>query len=357
MKSEGQNHGIWGFSMKIHIWPIVRYIFIFIVIIFFIAVFKQNYLVFLLFPYVILPAGLIPVFLINVKKLKVTGGTNIGSADIGNNIVFFMEYDNPTVFPFLKSSLHFRLTNKFFENAGQRILNFNILPKRKDRVNLSVATSKIGMVVFEGQTLEVTGFLGIVSYRFQTAFSVQVPVFPTDSGSMTAPEVPYSEGYDEYTEPDLKGSLSSDVKEIREYRPGDRLARIHWKLSAKMEELAVKEMERTSVMSLVIVPELERSLIGETVKTLNAIARELTENGERFEICLYNDKICSFDYYMVDNEETLLECYRNMYFLPLYENADSAREAYYASHQKSSLLISVYGDKLRLFEDNLEIRE
>ncbi|MBR4341163.1 MAG: DUF58 domain-containing protein [Lachnospiraceae bacterium] len=342
--------------MKIHIWSIIKYILIFFVIIFFILVFKQNYLVFLLFPYVILPAGLIPLFMINVKKVKVTGGTNVGSADKGNNIVFYLEYDNPTYFPFLKCSLRFILSNRFFENNGKRFMNFNMFPKRKDRVNMDVATSKIGMVVFEGEKLEITGFLGMVSYRFPAEFAVQVPVFPSDSESMQVPETPYSEGYDEYSEPDLKGNLSSDIKEIREYRPGDRLARIHWKLSAKMEELAVKEMERTSVMSLVIVPELEKTLIGETVKTLDAVSRELAKAGERFEICLYNDKICSFDYFMIDNEETLFECYRNLYFLPLYEKSESAREAYYASHQKSSLVLTVYGDKVRLFEDNLEIR-
>ncbi len=341
--------------MKIHVWSIIKYLFIFILIFFFVVVFKQNYLVFLLFPYVILPAVLIPLYIVNIKKIHLTGGSVVSNAEVGNDIIFFVEYNNPTYYPFLKCSLVFSMNNMFFNTEKDSILNINIMPERKDRVNLRVKTSKIGMIVFEGKEMTVTGFMGMVSMKLPVNFNVQVPVFPEKKESIDVAEIPYSEGYDEYTEPDLKGNLSSDIKEIREYRPGDRLARIHWKLSAKMDELAVKEMERTSVMSLVVVPELEKTGISDTVSTLDAVSRELAKRGERFEICLFNNAACSFDYYMIDNEESLLNCYRDMYFLPLYEEKGMARDAYFASNQKSSLLLLITGDDVDLLEDGVSI--
>ena len=341
--------------MKIHVWSIIKYLFIFILIFFFVVVFKQNYLVFLLFPYVLLPAVLRPVFLINVKKISLTGGSVVADTEVGNNILFFAEYDNPTYYPFLKCSLTFSMNNMFFSTDKINLLNINIMPKKKDRINISVKTSKIGMVVFEGKGMKVTGFMGMVSVTLPISFSVQVAVFPEKKENVDVAEIPYSEGYDEYTEPDLKGNLSSDIKEIREYRPGDRLARIHWKLSSKLDELAVKEMERTSVMSLVVVPELEKSNISATVDTLDAVTHELAKRGERFEICLFNSVSCSFDYYVIDNEESLTACYRDMYFLPLYESADMAKEAYYASNQKSTLLLSVYGENVKMLDDGIEV--
>ena len=341
--------------MKIHIWSIIKYIIGFLLLIIFIIIFKQNYLVFLLFPYVILPAGLIPAFLLNVKKVSFNGMALTGSAELGNNIIFYLEYDNPSVLPFLRCSLSFEMKNLFFENDKKNILNFAMLPKKKDRVNISVATGRCGLVVFEGNEVQITGFMGFVSTKIPAGFSVQIPVFPVNKNVITAPQTPYSEGYDEYAESDIKGNLSSDIKEIREYRPGDRISRIHWKISAKLDELAVKEMERTSVMSLVVIPELEKTKISETIDTLNAIAKDLASKDERFEICLYNDTVCDFDYYVIDNEEALLECYRNLYFLPLYENRGAAVEAFLASHQAASLLLTVYGDKIVLMEDGIEI--
>ncbi|MCR4625263.1 MAG: DUF58 domain-containing protein [Lachnospiraceae bacterium] len=341
--------------MKIHIWSIIRYLFIFILIVFFVLVFKQNYLVFLLFPYVILPAVLIPAFLVNVKKLEVSGSAAVSDLEVGSNILFYTEYSNPTFYPFLKCILSFTIRNQYYDSDKLNILNISMMPKTKDKVNISVMTSKTGMVVFEGKNIQVTGFMGMVSMTLPAAINVEVAVFPKKSKHIEVAEIPYSEGYDEYTEPDLKGSLSSDIKEIREYRPGDRMSRIHWKISAKIDELAVKEMERTSVMSLVLVPELEKSLIDDTVETLDALCRELSERGERFEVCLYNDVACMFDYYVIDDEEALQNCYRDMYYLPLYEGADKAKEAYYSSGQKSSLLVSVCGKKVGLFEDGLEV--
>lgn len=55
--------------------------------------------------------------------------------------------------------------------------------------------------------------------------------------------IPESEATFESEEyhPHKSGSDSSYTREIREYRPGDSLRSIHWKLSAKKEELLVKE--------------------------------------------------------------------------------------------------------------------
>ena len=62
---------------------------------------------------------------------------------------------------------------------------------------------------------------------------------PEKKSKVPVQELPYSEGYDEYTEPDMKGSLSSDIKEIREYRPGDRLARtLHKIVGLEMDEVS-----------------------------------------------------------------------------------------------------------------------
>ena len=42
-------------------------------------------------------------------------------------------------------------------------------------------------------------------------------------------------------EPYKSGSDASHIRELREYRPGDKQNRIHWKLSARQEQLLVKE--------------------------------------------------------------------------------------------------------------------
>ena len=55
----------------------------------------------------------------------------------------------------------------------------------------------------------------------------------SDSGVANDDEVQYTKGDD-----------VSQISQIRNYIPGDKLQNIHWKLSAKNEELQVKEFSK-----------------------------------------------------------------------------------------------------------------
>lgn len=59
-----------------------------------------------------------------------------------------------------------------------------------------------------------------------------------------------------------RGSDPSEVFELREYRPGDDIRTIHWKLSGKTEELLVKESSDTSHYSTMVL--LDAGLKAET---------------------------------------------------------------------------------------------
>ena len=39
---------------------------------------------------------------------------------------------------------------------------------------------------------------------------------------------------------DVRSDDSTEVYQVREYRPGDRMTRIHWKLSARQDEIMVR---------------------------------------------------------------------------------------------------------------------
>lgn len=341
--------------MKIHWLSVIRFCLVLILFIAFILIFKQNYLVFLLIPYGLLPIISIPLFLRNAQKVEFSTGSLSDYAECGGDIKFFLGFDNHTILPFLKCTFNFTVSNVYYQNKGENKLNFSVSTKKHDKIVVSVKTSRNGMVIFKGKKLLMTDWTGFVSLNREIPADVTVPVFPESGNIIDVPEIPYSEGYEEYAETDSKGNVSSDIKEIREYRPGDRLARIHWKASAKLDELCVKEMERTSTMSVVLLPELEKSKIDDTIRMLDMAATRLMENGERFEICLFNVKTFEFDYHVVDNRNSLLDCFRDMYFLPVYDNDGAAMEAYYASVQKSSFLLKIWGDEIALYEDGIRL--
>ena len=76
----------------------------------------------------------------------------------------------------------------------------------------------------------------------QSAEAAVLPV-PVPCGGSLEHRNPISED-GENTILDKSGDDPSEVFDIREYRQGDRLSRIHWKMTAKEEELMVKEYSR-----------------------------------------------------------------------------------------------------------------
>lgn len=340
--------------LKIHLFSIIRYLLGFILILIFITVFKQNYLVFLLFPYVLLPIVAIPLFLVNCERLSFRGYVTTTSVESGCDVPFFLEYVNPTIIPFPACAFTFTLKNLYYENPSEHSGNFPILPKRTSAIEIPAHTGKVGMVSLTGTRIAVTDFLGFITRNLNQSVKCEVPVLPILNSSISVPATPSSEGFDEYSEPDFKGNPSTEVKEIREYRPGDRLQNIHWKLSAKLDDLFVKELDRTSVIALVVLPELVKEKLEDTIITLNAVANEILHREERFEIAVFNEPACEFGYFSIDSEDSLLECFINLFYTPLYETEGEAIEAYYSSSQHSPFVVHVCGKDAKLLEDGIE---
>ena len=77
-----------------------------------------------------------------------------------------------------------------------------------------------------------------------------------------------SSGMTEVEESNRRGSDFSEVSDIREYTPGDRLRDIHWKLSARQEEWMVKIRTQMAGLELTVVVAPEEELnTGRTVDT------------------------------------------------------------------------------------------
>jgi hypothetical protein len=106
------------------------------------------------------------------------------------------------------------------------------------------------------------------------------------------------------------GDDSSEVFDIREYQEGDRLNRVHWKLSSKNEETYVKEYSLPISNSIVIIPEivnherLKISTMDTITELLLSISQRLNDNEIHHRVCLCNAENASIESVYSD-EETL----------------------------------------------------
>ncbi len=333
--------------MKKHWFQIIGYILGILVLWACIIIFQQPFLLMLLFLLIILPCLSFWFFHLAISKCSVRIYSDVALVENGNTVPIVLECQNASYFPLFACIFEFTLQNFYKPNQTTHKLSLPILPKRTNTIRIPVETAYCGMLSLSAEALYVSDYLHFFTKTIPLAQKVQVPVLPATCPVHLPSTAPVTDGMEEFTESDYKGNLSSDIKEIREYRPGDRLQRIHWKLSAKLDDLLVKEMAHTTILSLVVLPECNRDKIQDTAIALRSCLEQLWKREERFEVCLYNAASCDFSYFLITEESQITEVLIHFFYLPLYDGEEDAKEAYFASAQKSAVILQICGTQLK----------
>lgn len=110
----------------------------------------------------------------------------------------------------------------------------------------SLVSRRCGQLLCRLEEVRVYDYLGLFSFRKgrKNRSTAQAFCFPkaVPLSLSFRPAPPLLESREERYSPVKPGHDPSEVFGLREYRQGDRLARIHWKLSEKENKLLVKEM-------------------------------------------------------------------------------------------------------------------
>lgn len=128
------------------------------------------------------------------------------------------------------------------------------------------------------------------------------------------------------------GGGYAENHEIRQYHPGDNLNQIHWKLSAKVGDLMLREPmepERGSVlltMDLMGTPEELDTKFGQ----LLWMSKWLLENGVSFEVCVLTGN--GIESWIVSDEWSLQKCVQTLLSAPFAQEG-SVRNRSFAAWQ------------------------
>lgn len=105
------------------------------------------------------------------------------------------------------------------------------------------------------------------------------------------------------------GDDCSEVFDIRQYHDGDKLNRVHWKLSSKNEEVYVKEYSLPISNSIVIIPEIVNlhtkssiSIMDTITEIVLSVSQQLNYKEVAHKIAIYDNESMSFENISTDEE-------------------------------------------------------
>ena len=335
--------------MKVNIVTLILYIFAIAILSALALIYEQPAIVlFILMLIVLVPVSLIIFFNVS-RKFSFTLTSNTEYVEEPNSPSFILEYKNDSFLGLFTCDVLFRAENRFYPNTTTHRLTVPVM-RRSDSFTIPVESYDIGLVSVNIDKIILHDYLSLIRKEINVSLEASVPVLPKERNIGDFPPAVPKDGPDEFTESENIGNISSDVKEIREYRPGDRLQRIHWKLSAKLDDLFVKEMAHTSTLAIILIPELCESEIHDTSESLLSCIKIMYEKKERFEVCIYNDKACDYSFFTVTDEAGMLEAMTHFYCQPLYEGRENALDTYLNSSSKIATVIHIIGKTIKMSE-------
>lgn len=329
--------------MKKNLPYILFYFFFIAFVLLLLIILEQPFLLIVLLPFIVAPVCTTIAFQYAIRHISFHAHSLKNSVELGNQLLFTLEAKNDSIIPIFSCDVNFRAENLFIKNTIRQVVSVPLLQRKTVTIEIPIDVKFPGMITFHVSEVKVSDAFHFFTLTLPQTIRLQVPVIPAVKEISLPEQNTAFEGEEELEENGFHGLPSSDIKGIREFRPGDRLQMIHWKLSAKMDDLFVKERANVSTLSIVLLPELSKNNITETVTTLRSLMHLLLKEEQPFSVCLYHHLSCTFEHLIIKTQDDCEDCFIKLYYLPLYTQEDAAKEAFIASSQPGSSLLQISG--------------
>lgn len=223
------------------------------------AILYNTYTMAVLFLLVgLLPVLLFVIALIVTRKIHIEVQCNESIVKKGDNIEVIVYLKNPTIFPVPRIAITTKYRHLYEIREKKETFHISVDTLGEQRLIIHFVTNYCGNVLFQVPFIRVYDCLGIFSFQRKIKVGITISVLPnikvleeelvlTNSNVLT----------ESNTFSAIKsGDDPSELFSIHEYKAGDRINHIHWKLSLKKDELMVKEFGLPIDSAIIIMVEL-----------------------------------------------------------------------------------------------------
>lgn len=249
----------------------------------------------------------------------------------------------------------------FYGSSGSKVHSLQLKPGI-NRLSFPVKLDKYGVYTAKISAPAAYDYLHLFSLKREFSAECSISVMPDAGPSGKIHEAIYEEGFDEFTDNTRRGNVSSNVTDIREYQPGDRLSRIHWKLTEKLDKLIVKENEATSSNEFTVLLELyqpskeecDRSyaesdntdesmyhVLDDAIEEAWSVSVELLQTGTAFMFMFYDHAGEEFTTQLIGSSEELEDIFTRAFYAGSYDTKDLALSVYERSGMNRGTLLHV----------------
>ena len=147
-------------------------------------------------------------------------------------------FENPSLLPLRRVSIWLEVENRFTGDVKKDCFHYVSLVS--SRGELPLPTDFCGQLHCRLVKVECRDLLGLIAIRKRPPSPVICTVLPEAKAPDVPPDLDLALESSSQFKPKYGGGYSEE-HDLREYRPGDTVSSIHWKLSSKTDEVIVRE--------------------------------------------------------------------------------------------------------------------
>ncbi len=211
-------------------------------------------------------------------RLKIAGSTQFG-----NDITYVLDiYGNRRLFVTKNVVVNLEIYNKMFGNTSYKTIMFEV-NGGENMCTADMTAFECGEVVLKCKSVYITDMLNLFKVRAESFKDESTIIYPKRMNiNIELSDMLNAESLREGEVQNRKGSDTSEIYDIREYKTGDDFRSIHWKLSGKMDKLYVREASEPLHYDVVIIPDFahyngDKEATRDELNTAVAITAAITE--------------------------------------------------------------------------------
>lgn len=270
---------------------IVIYIILFIASLLFYILYRGVFSFYLFGFMLILPIALNIILSYCRKRVKVSFIDSSSTAGKKEKIPVTIKVESNAVIPIANCIITVSYSNRMINKTERFTVNTPVFQKNAQYLTLNITSEHYGMIDLKITSVKIVDILRLFKRRISLKGSL------SESTVLIAPDFfQLSNDIADYGDMGLesesfskikKGDDPSEIFDIHEYHDGDKISRIHWKLSAKQDKTMVKDFSLPITNSITIAVNLSMSsdanedsmtLFDSLIETVSSISMYLTEN-------------------------------------------------------------------------------
>ena len=313
---------------KIHFGRIIFYIILFLVVFGVHAFMHSHLFMMLMWLMIILPVLSIILCLYVRHSIFCTMEAADRIAEKDTLSYVRIELTNKAFFPVLHVRVNWNIKNKFYNVGSGMVVTMASAMRHTEELLIPLKLSKCGNIEYSIDAITVLDPLGFIELKKKNPAAAEIFVLPSKNLMPAIDASDINRGYTEAEETQKKGYDFSDVTDVREYIPGDKLMSIHWKLSAKRDILMVKDRVSMSDLQMVIMLDLAGSMdeVDAVLDLGYSIVRSFVRDNVFVKFMWWSENRFEFEERQLMNLDDADNAFSDMLYEKIYLDSEKTKE-------------------------------